>query len=482
MLRLISHSKLGADAIPSNLTTLSVSWLNNQFKAVAVHRGVIGTVWERPGETDGAGNFADFIREAVQQTGYHGQTVSLLLAHPRLVQQLVDLPPVKGPAMQKIIRRQAQQQKLFPGEAAWASQSLLSAKGAQRVILHLFPKPMLDQLVQGCKRSGLDLISVVPVSAVLHRQLTQLPLEAAEVVVLAAETAGSTTVVIGRRDGQLLLVRTLPNTWNGSVERLAVDLNRTILFLSQQHGVTINEGVWLFGPGAREQAQALQGQIQLPVSVSPVEYLPGYWATDALKLRPGSHPNFLSPELQKAPQRRAYAKVVVAGVVLLVLVAAAACVFTQRQAREETANIERLHQRAAQLLTRRQQLQQANAELSRKQQVVNLVLEGRPAPIPLWFLGYLSEAVPSELAVTNLHLKLEDNAWKLRLTTAWQGATNQPELSEVSNSIARFRAQMASGPFHLTPLRGSEKEPAARPRLGTNAASADPFVIEGIIR
>ena len=163
MLRLISHSKLGADAIPSNLTTLSVSWLNSQFKAVAVHRGVIGTVWERPGETDGAGNFADFIREAVQQTGYHGQTVSLLLAHPRLVQQLVDLPPVKGQAMQKIIRRQAQQQKLFPGEAAWAYQTLLSAKGTQRVILHLFSKPMLDQFVQGCQRSGLDLVSVVPV-------------------------------------------------------------------------------------------------------------------------------------------------------------------------------------------------------------------------------------------------------------------------------------------------------------------------------
>src|ERR1019366_1150129 len=105
--------------------------------------------------------------------------------------------------------------------------------------------------------------------------------------------------------------------------------------------------------------------------------------------------------------------------------------------------------------TRRQQFQQANTELYRKQQVVNLVLEGRPAPIPLWFLGYLSEAVPSELAVTNLHLKLEDNAWKLRLATAWQGSATQPEASEVSNCIAHFRAQMASGPFHLSPLRGS---------------------------
>ena len=482
MLKLITNRKLGVGAIPANLTTLSVSWLNNQFKAVSVHRGVIEATWERPGDTDGQGKFADFIREAVRQTGYHGQTVSLLLAHPRLAQQPVDLPPVKGQPMQKIIRRQAQQQKFFTGEAAWAYQPLLSAKGTQRVILHLFPKPMLDQLVQGCQRSGLDLVSVVPVSAVLHRQLTQLPLEKEEVVVLAGETGSSTTVVIGRRDGQLLLVRTLPNTWNGSVERLAVDLNRTILFLSQQYSVTINDGVWLFGPGAREQAQALQGQIQLPVSVSPVEYQPCYWATDALKLRPGRNPNFLSQALQKAPQRRVYAKVIWAGAALLVLLATAASVFALRQARQESANINRLRQSAAQLQTRRQQLQQRNADLSRQQQLVNLVVEGRPSPVPVWFLSYLGEAVPPELVVTNLHLKREDNSWKVQMATAWQGIGGRPEPSAVSNSIARLRAQLSNGPFHLTSLSGSQKGPSAQPRAGLNPASGDQFVIEGIIR
>jgi hypothetical protein len=482
MLKLITTRKLGGNAIPAQVTTLSVSWLNSQFKAVSVHRGVIEATWERPGDTDGPGNFADFIREAVQQTGYHGQTVSLLLAHPRLVQQLVDLPPVKGQAMQKIIRRQSQQQKLFPGEAAWACQTLLSAKGTQRVILHLFPKPMLDQLVQGCQRSGLDLISVVPVSAVLHRQLTQLPLEQDEAVLLAAETGGSTTVVIGRKDGQLLLVRTLPNTWNGSVERLAVDLNRTILFLSQQHGVTIDEGVWLFGAGAREQAPALQGQMQLPVSVSPVEYQPTYWATDALKLRPGRNPNFLSPELQKAPQRRAYAKVVGVGAALLVLVALAASVFSLRQARQETANINHLRQSAAQLESRRQQLQQRNADLAHQQQLVDLVLERRPAPVPVWFLGYLGEVVPPQLVVTNLHLKREDNTWKVQMATAWQRAAGQPAPSEFSNAVARLRAQLSTGPFHLAPLIGVEKEAPHRAGTTPKPATGDQSVIEGTIR
>lgn len=268
MLRLSNTLTRGASTVPRHLTTLSVSWLNGQLKAVAVHRGVVGASWEHAGDLEGSGEFERLIREAVARTSYRGQTVSLVLAHPRLVPQLIDLPPVKGQTVGKIIQRQAQQQKFFPGEAAWACQSSLTTKSGHRVILHLFPKAMLDQFVQGCKRNNLDLVSAVPVSAVLYRQLAQLPLEQDEVALLAAETGGSTTVVIGRPNGQLMLVRTLPNNWTESVDRLGVDLNRTILFLTQQYGSVLKDGVWLFGPGAPEQAPTLQGLMQLAVSVN----------------------------------------------------------------------------------------------------------------------------------------------------------------------------------------------------------------------
>src|ERR1044071_6625688 len=98
---------IGADAIPRKTTTLSVSWLNNQFRAVAVHHGRVEGTWERPGISDGPGNFEAFIREAVARTNYSGHSVSLFLAHPRLVQQLVDAPPVRGAVLQKIIQRHA---------------------------------------------------------------------------------------------------------------------------------------------------------------------------------------------------------------------------------------------------------------------------------------------------------------------------------------------------------------------------------------
>src|SRR5690242_15197351 len=118
MASLFSKRAVGEHAIPRHVTTLSVSWLNNQFRAVSVHRGRIEGIWERSGESEGAGNFEKYLREAVQQTGYRGHSVSLVLAHPRLVQQLVEAPPVKGMALLKVIQRQAEHQKVFPGEAA----------------------------------------------------------------------------------------------------------------------------------------------------------------------------------------------------------------------------------------------------------------------------------------------------------------------------------------------------------------------------
>jgi hypothetical protein len=454
---------------------------------------VVGT-YEHPAEVDGSANFQSLIAEAVSQTGYRGQTVSLLLAHPRLVQQLVDVPPLKDGAIRRVLQRQAQQQKLFPGEAAWAFQRSLSAKGSQQVILHLFPKGLLDQLVQGCQRNDLHLISVSPPSAVLHRQLANCDLGSEDIGLLAAETGGSTTVFIGRGDGQVLLVRTLSGTWNEGAERLALDLNRTLLFVNQQFGEPIKT-LWLFGPGAQEQREAMQRTMQLPLQISPVEYTPLYWATEALKVQPAYAPNFVSLVLQQAPRREIFARAVALATALVVLSSFAAAAYCHWQARQQSNNIEVLHKQADRLQHRLQDLSGQNGDLIRKQQVVQLVIDGEPAPVPQWFLGYLGEAVPAELVVTNLHLKHEQDLWKLRLMGTTQTAPEPLAPAAFSNSIARLSTNLVKGPFHLT-LPTGEKPNSGRSRVGgfpdwvSRVAGSGPvkpgvenqFVIEGVMR
>jgi hypothetical protein len=490
------------DAIPSGLTTLSVSWLNGQFKALAVHRGVVRGTWERTGDIEDAAQFAALLREAAQQTGYHGQTVTLLLAHPRLAQQVVDVPPVKGTALQRILQRQVQQQKIFVGEAAWVCQNSLSGKSEPRVVMHLLPAALLNELLLGCRRNGMDLAAVLPVCAALHRQSRQLPLGKGDIALLAGETGGLTTVVVSRGDGHMLLGRTLPGTWNDGAERLAMDLNRTILFMQQKYGVTINKGIWLSGSGAEDLARNVQQHLQLPVGVGAPGYEPFYWARQALTLRPSQSPNFISPELQMRRQRRVFAEVVAAASVLVALALISLVVYASLQARQEAANIAVLSDRLKRLQARQNELQQLAARLSHEKQVASLVLNDRPPPVPAWFLGYLSEVVPAELVVTNLHVQREENCWRVRLAGGYQPAIGNPTPAALSNAVSGLSARLANGPFHVKILTEAEEEKAGQGRaqagdaagliptwvanvsrgIQAKPAPTDRFTIEGLMR
>ncbi len=513
MLNLVKKRKLGTASIPSNLTTLSVSWLNNQFKAVAIHKGAVVGTWERPGDTDGPDRFETFIREAGQHTNFRGQSVSLVLSHPRLVQQLIEVPPVKGHALDKVIQRQAQQQKMFTGEAAFTSQLSPSDKITQRVVLHLFPKLLLNQFIQGCRRNGLHLNAVIPASAVVQHQLTQLGIDKDEIGLVAAETGGTTTMVAGTGEGKIYLARTLSGNWNGEIERLAIDLNRTVLFVNQQYGVTINRGLWVFGPSADEKREALENIIPLPVEESPVEYDPFYWATQAVKLRPETTPNLISRELRQAPQRRVFASVVGIATVLVVAASMLSAGVFMRQAQQESRNVTTLTSQFNKLQVTKTDMEALDRELSHKKQVIKLVIGERPPPTPAWFLAYLAEAVPSDLVVTNLQISRKDDFYTVLISGTFQAPLQpgQPAAQQITDPVELFKARLAGAPFHLklndkpadpTPqIAASQPPKSATPaqagipawlsRLTTGAASKatdnkpirrDNFIIEGVMK
>jgi hypothetical protein len=337
----------------------------------------------------------------------------------------------------------------------------------------------------------------------LHHQITQLPLEKGDVALLAGETGGSTTLVVGRSDGQILLARTLTGTWNDEPERLALDMNRTILFANQQYGNAGIKGVWLFGPGAEEKTKLLQTQIQFPVSVSPVPYEPYYWATEALKLRPEFTPNILSRQMQKAPQRRVLATVVAVCTLLVLTASLAASAYFLKQAKLEGGTIKALSRQVDRLQSRERDLLSMDAELSRKRQVIKLILGERPPPTPAWLLAYLSEAVPSDLVVTNFQIKELDDRYRVRLGGTVQQFAKQPPPTAVSDSIATLKSRLAGPPFHmkLLPTKGQPgldpddpagdgKVPGWMSRLanalGSKSARArvieDHFDIEGELR
>lgn len=477
MISLRSRNHTARRGLSSQHSTLSVSWLRKQFRAVAIHRGQIAGTWEPPEPVEGTDHFHDLLRQAIQATGYRGSTVSLVLAHQHLVHLLIEVPPVKRNLLDKVVNRQAQQQRLFPGEAVWSIEVAESAKkGPQQFLLNLFPKLLLDELVTGCARADMFLTAVVPVPAVLRKQLFELPTPETQVTMIAALTGETTTVLVGRSDGRVLLARVLSGNWQDSLPRMLVDLKRTVLFVNQQEGANV-ESLWLFGPGAAEQVDAIQSGLGLPTKVSPTPWSEDYWAVEAVKLDDQHSQNFISREQRLAPQRRVLAKVVAAATIAAILAAGALSWKLQRMIREERQNMQRFEQEVARLEIRHKELQTLHAEVARRREMVQLVAEGRSAPVPSWVMGYLGEALPADLVATNLSVRRDGEQWRLQIAGRHQPHQTPRGAGGQLVAYAEFTNRLATGPFHVrfqrplaTPVAGGTN---AAPTVTSNAAPSN---------
>jgi len=207
---------------------LCLSLLNGQFKAAAMRKGSIAATWERPEPLEDLAGLTAVLREAAERTRPTSRRVALVLAHPRLSHQIVEVPPTRGWAVERFLERRVQAIKPFEGLAAWSSQPALPTRNANARLVDLLPKDVVDQIGQGCAAAGMQLERIIPATAVLSAQLRELPLEKDEVALLAAVTGTTTTVVIGRRDGRVCLARVLNSTWTTQPERVAMDLTRTV--------------------------------------------------------------------------------------------------------------------------------------------------------------------------------------------------------------------------------------------------------------
>src|SRR5437867_486622 len=474
---------------------LCLSWLNGQIKALAVRNGSVVKAWERLAMVEDFSTFSEVLKEAVSETGYDGKDVALVLSHSRLTQQLVETPPIKGWNLRWFLERRAKQLKTFTTEAVWSYQPALPTKNAKAILLNLFPKPFLDQLVQGCEQAGLHLTKVLPATAVLNGRFKDLSLGDAEVALLAAETAGTTTVLIGRNDGQIYLGHTLNSSWNVYPDRVNVDLNRTLLYVKQQFGAPI-DSIWLFGSGAGDHAAGMQSIVKTPVKVIPVPPTPFYWCQEALKLSVGDSNNLVSSELQQAPQRRALlrATAVIIGIVAVVALATAAVFQVLVSDRLRTYN--RLQPKVDKLQDGKLQLTQRELELARHKEFVALVSDQSVPAVPGWFLGYLGSAVPEELFLNHLQFKHDEDLWSFQLAGALQRpASTNTSAAALATAVSKFKTALTSGPFHVKITRSSadeRPESSASARRTPGLASSQPgratplqenqFVLEGVLR
>jgi hypothetical protein len=462
---------------------LCISCLNGEWTAAGFRKGAPAGTWHSPVPIDEFAICAPAFRESFAQTQADGRTVGIVLAHPRLTDQVVDVPPVKGSKFARYLDRRVQQIKTFEGDAAWSHQRAMPAKGSDSVLVHLFPKAMLDQLGAACKEAGGQLVRVIPSTTVLATQLKELPIEKEQLALIAAETGSSITIIIGKRDGRVCLGRVLRGSWNTHADRVAVDLMRTIGFAEQQTGLMVSS-VWLFGAGAAENLPKMQTLLRPALQVSPVEYTPFYWADQARKLGPKEDGNLVAPEVREAPQRRRFLTLTSASLLFMLVAALVVAGITKGMLQADRETVRKLDADIARWRNSKATWQAKHIAEARKRDIVRLVTDDKPLPVPGWFLGYLGEATPSDLLLTKLDVQMTNDAWSVRINGTAQPSTNDVPVN-LDSVVGELTTNLANGPFHMKITRNSVAElraAASQPPGQTPPAPAVSFTLEGVIR
>ncbi len=461
-----------------NKPLLCVSWLNGQLKAVAMQRGSAAGTWDRPDSLPDFAALAPVIAEAAAMTRPEGRHVAMVLAHPRLSHQVLEVPPAKGRTLDRIFERSVRTLKTFTGDPAWAAQPAMPTKNSDAALLQVFPQALVDQLAAACTQNGLQLVRLLSTTTVLSSQLKKLPLAKDELALLAAETNSTTTVVIGRGDGRVCLARTLINRWNQQLEPLSVELMRTIGFAEQQSGLVVGS-VWLFGTGAQAQAPVLESLLHLPVKVSPVEPSPFYWAEQAAKLPEKDDANLITIEARQAPRRRRLLTLTSLILLILLAVSLASTGFIEARRRDWLVAIEKQEALMLALQKQRDDWQKRNAGMARQMELVRVVLDENLPPIPAMFLSYVTEAVPDELLLTELRVARTNDAWSVRMAGAAQPTTNSSPETVFRAAITSMTNKLISGPFHVkVDLSVMSGAPTSR---GAGEGTNHTFLIEGVI-
>jgi hypothetical protein len=510
--------------------TLSLSWLNGQLKFLHIREDLTVATWECSGRVEDLGtpalDLSALLREAVEQTGYTGTNLALVLEHPRLIHQLVDMPPAQGREQVLYIERLVNQCKISAEEMAWGWQPAESIKVNKGLVLYMFPQPLQDQLIRACREAGLHLLLMVSTTVVLGSQLAELPVAEGEIILLAAEIEGKTAVVIGRKEGPVFSERSVRHCWHNDRARVFLEINRSIRFVKQQFGADV-DSIFLFGTGAEQQSEPLAIEAQVPVHLSPVGFTSFYWAEQLLKIAPSALPNLVSQRQREAPRRRALARItgfLTGG--LLVLPALVLSAWIEMKVWSESSVVAKMKPKQVRLQTQKEGLQKRMAELEQKKQLIQLIDGQKLPPIPGWVLVYIADHLPDELLLTELQVKRMDDIsevagaapakkstspakgtkvnltgvpeappgglWSVRLVgdgkaTAPVGESAPPNVLEV---FERWTNQLTTGPIHLkitnktlpSTQTGKSAEWLMNGSQSQGAARRPPFIVEGVIR
>lgn len=440
-----------------NGDVLGLVWLNGALQAAVFRRQVLGADWAAPAPVHTLPEFEAALDQALAALKFAGTEVFLVLEHEQFLHQSEYTPPFSDGAARAYLRARVQRHETGRDPVLWVSQRTASARKESAWLLHLLPAPFYTQL-NGCLRARhLDLTRILPVSVPLQLLLEKNPAAPDEPILLAAQAGGATTLMVGRPGHPLYFARTMQARWATDSARIAVEINRSLLYAKQQFGTAINR-LWLLGDALEPACAEVLARCGADKQVTLHPTGPLDWLQAVARLS-ASHPVNLVAGYINRKRRLQFFRRVAIGACWLGLTLAVLDAWSRSLAwHGERIRLQDLAANQATLLAERDRLVQRNATAERQHEFVRQAATSRLAPVPARFLALIGSTLPAELSLTEFSTKWDETTggWTFRLEgqIAAEEETARELLTAWQKLLARspLRAQFPDGARAIVPV------------------------------
>jgi hypothetical protein len=449
---------------------LAICWLNGQFKAMAVHKGAVKSIWESPQIVDENADFQAVLNEAVNQTGYNGVNVCILISSRKLMYHLIEVPPVSGADLEYYIERKANQLKAFDEPLSFCYIKTLPTRISNGVLVNIYPRSFLEKLTGRCNEIDLHLSRMFTLQSVMRTQLGSLNVAIEEPVVLAADVNGSTALLIGRKDGEVYFGRTIYGNWKVDPEYVCNEIMRSVLFVKQQFGIMATR-VFLYGTELDRWKNAVEQICGLPAE--PISYPSTAidWLKECLKLSEDSNDNLVTADLRQEPQTRLFLRMTGFLAVLIIAGIGIWIAFVEKEIKHQKNVYASLVPAQKQLEETKNKLFAVRDEIQHRQQFVKLITDNIIHPVPGWFFGYLCDVFPDDLVLKELEIRWTNGLWHVRIVGVVHPADDKTAEQALAFGMQLLQNRLERSPFHFKVIKKSETPMPAVALTGTNVPS-----------
>lgn len=457
-----------------NSDMLGLAWLHGTLQAAVFRRQVKVSSWESPTSARTLEEFESGLDLALATLDFAGSEAFLILEHDQFVHQAEHAPAFSESAARAYLRGRVQRYEKDREPVMWVGQRTVSVRQESAFLLHLLPTAFYRRLSNFLLARHLDLTRILPLAVPLQLLREATPADGEKMVLMAAEAGDATTLVAARSNGELLFSRTMLGRWDSDPARIAVEVNRSLLYAKQQFGTAIDR-IELLG-AASEQMQvevrarcgAEKELLVRPANVSD-------WLQAIARLSPRHPTNLVVGYLGRKRRRQFTRRALVVGCWLALALMALNSWTATQDWKKKNRQLSGLQAKESKLTAERDELRRRNSDIVHYRELIRQAADERLPAVAPRFLAFLGGIRSADTQFTEFQTKWDPatGKWTFRLEGLMDGdeETARETLATLQRTIAKSALR---GVFNDT-ARTLMLMPAAEP----GAAPVHRFSLEG---